>query len=205
MPALPDDLLREIVSYLTTMDRLAVAQISKPVRDVLSTLPADIACKSHAQVALVSDYVFGEPEARAPYIHSLTFDCNFRNVHNVQNTAVGRLCASQAVELIQAALHLRELKFPSDLHSRLSPKHVAPLTHLTHITIHVALIQYSYRDLSRTMKKVLALNDVEVAERLLEDEVRLLDSEPPSEEEHPSTRAQKHRSPGLHAASPAAS
>ncbi|KAI0737795.1 hypothetical protein C8Q80DRAFT_1276216 [Daedaleopsis nitida] len=150
VPAIPDDILQEIVSYLPIKTRAVVSVLSQHVHGLISNVPLDIEGQSASQVSRLHQFIFQDP-ARPLYIRSVTFPQRL----NPQDPSESGTCARQAIEIIQAAHRLHKLRFTSDLGSYLLPQHTAFLSQLVDLTINPTLDQiYTPGLLPRTLQTI---------------------------------------------------
>ncbi|KAI0737794.1 hypothetical protein C8Q80DRAFT_1210952 [Daedaleopsis nitida] len=126
IPAIPDDILLEVVSHL-------------PMQ-----------AQTTAQVARLHKFVFQDP-ARPSCIHSITFKQSL----TAEDAVERRTCVRQALEIIQAAHRLHELSFMSNLSANLLPQHTSSLSHLVHLTLKTTPAQiYTHGLLPRTLQTI---------------------------------------------------
>ncbi|KAI0684257.1 hypothetical protein C8T65DRAFT_836558 [Cerioporus squamosus] len=121
VPTVPDDILREISTFLGFNDRLALSLTSHHIYDVVQPRLEEVAV-NEPQLPAFHRWVFENPVARASQLRVLRFDAPM-------NPESVRFC----LDIIKKATKLEVLSCSSSLSKALRTKHLRAFTNLRHL------------------------------------------------------------------------
>ncbi|TFK82976.1 hypothetical protein K466DRAFT_603256 [Polyporus arcularius HHB13444] len=151
-PAIPDDILPEILHHLSFQDRLKMALLSKHVRQIIPLRVTDVVLRCPEQSSALCDYITADSPNRAPHLRSIRVlwapESQSRYQAYVDMSTMG--------EAIRKAPHLRELQCTAWLLEVVSLKDVQGLDNLT--TLKLAGWPSKLQDLSSLPAKLRSLS-----------------------------------------------
>ncbi|KAI0705764.1 hypothetical protein C8T65DRAFT_236448 [Cerioporus squamosus] len=128
IPAIPDDILRELATFLDFKDQLALSLTSRHIHAVVRPRLQDVVVEAR-QLAALHRWIFEDPSVRGPHLRSLAFiapPVYWSWFDNARYAAAVRHC----FDIIGQASKLEKLSCTSSLSHALGSQHLQAFTNL---------------------------------------------------------------------------